>query len=40
MNNGIQGYNVQEEQPKDFKKMKTLIIAAVFVACHLDSFPP
>jgi hypothetical protein len=31
MNNGIQGYNVQEEKPKDFKKMKTLIIAAVFV---------
>ena len=31
MNNGIQGYNVQEEQPKDYKKLKTIIIAAVFV---------
>ena len=29
MNNGIQGYNVQEEQPKDYGKLKTIIIVVV-----------
>ena len=32
MNNGIQGYNVQEAEPKDFGWIKTVAIIAVIVA--------
>ena len=32
MNNGIQGYNVQEEEPKDYGTVKTIAIIVVIVA--------
>ncbi len=35
MNNGIQGYNVQEEQPRDFGKIKIIVITAVIIVIGL-----